>query len=1187
VVNNRVRDYLDLPEHASVDDFIVKPSSTPAELARTYTLTSAIRPKLDVFLRDVAAALARNEDLGRFIFGSFGSGKSHFLRVAAMMLAGESALYENARDPGLRALRDAHPFLETAQLLVVETSMIGVNEEVSAFTRRLTADFDRALVDRGKPPLRPFGTKAVFDGFDGLCARVPQTMDAFIQATGYERAFYEEQRAKAHAGLDVSAFARDVARFYGVDEQNFLPSEAEAREQMAAHAQALGFRGVVFAIDEFILWAQGLSGAGYVGAVNALNALVESAERRPVRFIVAAAIQRNISQVFPADTSETMLREQLARVKDRFPEIFLEDSNLFEIAEKRVLAPRPDKADAWRAEVTRVSHDLAQSGQSVLLGDEPAATLAQLYPFHPALLRVLSDVSQGLHRARSSLFMLYELLTDVRPDLRVGELISLGALWDVLFSDEHVQNLESYAPKHDPNHRANLLLKTHETWVRLRASMAAVGENEAGIKMLDLTVKSALLAQLSHTGFLENGLRALDRAVTIENLLRLNRADFLTVNEHAGMLRTEALLKKLAAAEPGTVTLDGVGASTIVRIELSAIDLGELLAALRPPTLFPTLLSQVKLALGFGAGFAAGPDGRLSATFRGTERNGRVRFESFGQFAASGKAGTLSLEPNDEFKLAVLIESETSGNAQQAIDNKRAEIESARDQTQTWAATWIPAPLSQEGRDALEALAKAELFTSSPDDYLGRFKAVDHSLVRQKMGASKIQAQTTLRAALLRAYGEGGRVYTMRKDPPELFAPPNSDIADRAKWYAAQLLERRYPQHPRFLAAPVAASLAKLLGLDRRLAAEPKNNVLAGDEIDIARKLGEPLELFEPGSGVANVKHGGLYLDRLREWIRAGEHSAERLMKLLATEPIGLSRLPAQLLIAVLANRDAYRLILDGRTLAVDSPSGVDPRATLERGSLVPLNTWNDARAAASMLFELKDVPGAHSIGNADTLIARLREPLDRNLETLRRCSAAFDTLATSGRYSGASVVANRYRAAQRELAALHDDSKMLERLAALDTTPYCATLAAATGDAPALESLVAFDNLAAVCAADANLRARLARVLTDDLPALAPEIGRWLSDARDYVAKAVLQSTPDLAPVDDKRTQPDDAPTTAVHSSESTSSSAAVSRRLRLPADGAALDAILTAIREGIAAQRGVGDLAIDVRLTRLPPAE
>ncbi len=1186
MVNHRVRDYLALPEHASVDDFIIKPSSTPADVARTYTLTSAIRPKLDAFLRDVTAALARNEDLGRFVFGSFGSGKSHFMRVAAMMLAGEPALYEHARDPGLRALRDAHPFLETAQLLVVETSMIGVNEDVSAFTRQLTVDFDRAFVARGKPPLRPFGTKAVFEGFDGLCARVPETMDAFVRQTGYDRAFYEEQRAKAHAGLDVSAFARDVARFYGVDEQNFQPSEAEAREQMSAHAQAHGFRGIVFAIDEFILWAQGLSGSGYVGAVNALNALVENAERRPVRFIVAAAIQRNISQVFPADTSETMLREQLTRVKDRFPEIFLEDSNLFEIAEKRVLAPEPRKADAWQAEVARVSHDLAQSGRSVLLGDEPALALAQLYPFHPALLRVLSDVSQGLHRARSSLFMLYQLLTDVRPDLRIGELVSLGSLWDVLFSDEHVQNLESYAPKHDPNHRANLLLKTHETWLRLRASIAAVGENEAGIKMLDLSVKSALLAQLSHTGFLENGLRALDRAVTVENLLRLNRADIPTVNEHAGMLRMEALLKKLAAAEPGTVTLDGVGAATIVRIELSAIDLGDLLAALRPPTLFPTLLAQVKLALGFGAGFAAGTEGRMSAIFRGFERNGRIRFESFAQFAPSGKLGTLALEPNDEFKLAVLIESETSGNAQQAIDNKRFEIESARDQTQSWAATWIPAPLSQDGRDALEALAKAELFASNADDYLGRFKAVDHPLVRQKMGANKIQAQTTLRAALLRAYGVGGRVYTMRKDPPELNAPPNSDLADRAKWYVAQLLERRYPQHPRFLAAPVAASLGKLLGLDRRLAADPKNNILAGDEIEIAKKLGEPLDLFEPGSGVANVKHGGLYLDRLREWIRAGEHGVERLLKLLASEPVGLSRLPAQLLIAVLANRDAYRLILDGRTLAIDSPSGVDPRATLERGSLVPLTTWNDARAAASMLFEVADVPGAHSIGNADTLIARLREPLERNLETLRRCSAAFESLAVSARYSGPSVVANRYRTAQRELAALHDDSKMLERLAALDITPYRAALGAATGDAPELESLVAFANLTTVCVANPGLRERLARVLTDDLPALAPEIGRWLTDARAYVDSAVLESTQSPAPGVAAPVRPGDAPLADVGTPVAESPVAAISQSLHLPADDATLNAVVTAIRRQIAAQRAEGDFTLDVRLTRRPPA-
>jgi hypothetical protein len=1178
LVSEKVRDFLDLPEHASVDDFIVKPDSSRAALARSYTLTSAIRPKLDQLLRDVEAALARNEDLGRFVFGSFGSGKSHFLRVAAMMLAGDPDLYEYARDASLRAVRDAHPFLEKALLLVVETTMIGVNEEVSAFTRRLTDDFDRAMVAHGKPALRAFGTSSLFDAFDKLVVSVPQTMDAFEKSTGYTRLYYEEMRTRAQTGLDVAAFARDVARFYGIDEQSFLPTEAEAREQMAAHAHLHGFRGIVFAIDEFVLWAQGLSGPGYVGAVNALNALVESAEKKPVRFFVLAAIQRNISHVFPADTSETVLREQLNRAKDRFPEIYLEDSNLFEITEKRVLAPRPEKASAWKSAVAQASSELAQGGRSVLLGDEPATTLMQLYPFHPALLRVLSDVSQGLHRARSSLFMLYQLLTDVRPDLEVGQLVSLGALWDVLFSTEHVQNLESYAPGNDPNHRANLLLKTYETWVRLRASIAAVGENEAGTRMLDLGVKSALLAQLSHTGFLENGLRPLDRAVTIENLFRLNRADVPAINERSGMLRSETLFTKLAAAEPGTVTLDGNGASTIVRVELSAIDLGELLAALRPPTLFPTLLKQVKDALGFGAGFA-GQEGRLTTTFRSTDRSGRVRFESFSQFTAAGRTSTLALEPNDEFKLAILLENETSGNAQQAIDNKRAEIESARDQTQTWAAAWIPGPLSQEGRDALEALAKAELFEDKPDDYLGRFKAVDHSLVRQKMGASKIQAQTTLRTALLRAYGEGGRVFTMRKDPADLNAPPNIDVDARAKWYALQLLDRRYPQHPRFSAAPVAASLTKLIALDQRLSADAKNNTLIGDEVDVAKKLGDPLELFEPGSGVANVKPGGLYLERLREWVRQGERSVERLMKRLAGEPVGLSALPAQALIAVLANRDAYRIILDGRPLTIDSPTSVDRRATLERGSLVPLTTWNTARSAASMLFELADIPAAHSMGNTDVLIERLRGPLDRNLETLRRCTAAFDQLAARKRYTGESIVADRYRAAQRDLATLLDENKRLERLAALDIGPYVTTLGAATNDAAALESLGEFEFLDVVLQADEGLRGKLQRDLTDDLPVLAPSIERWLDDARTFVKTVISKPLPPAAP-------PTSPPATDTRPGQSNGAHDEVTHfteRLALPASASHIDALLGKIREQITAESGPGEIMVDVRFDRL----
>jgi len=73
---------------------------------------------------------------------------------------------------------------------------------------------------------------------------------------------------------------------------------------------------------------RGLSFEGYSAAINALNALIETADVKPVRFIAIVAIQRSIATVFPEDRSDQLLREQLIRAKDRFPEIRLEDSKM-------------------------------------------------------------------------------------------------------------------------------------------------------------------------------------------------------------------------------------------------------------------------------------------------------------------------------------------------------------------------------------------------------------------------------------------------------------------------------------------------------------------------------------------------------------------------------------------------------------------------------------------------------------------------------------------------------------------------------------------------------------------------------------------------------------------------------------------------------------------------------------------
>jgi len=199
--------------------------------------------------------------------------------------------------------------------------------------------------------------------------------------------------------------------------------------------------------------------------------------------------------------------------------------------------------------------------------------------------------------------MLYQLVTDIRPELK----------------------------------------KTFGTFEHLKPAIDGIAKPSSDEhNLLSLAVKTALLAQLSHTPFLDAN-RGLDAAITVENLFRLDRADIKAINDTAGMIKVERLLVALAKSEPSVVMLEGTGAGARVRIELDAIDLTELLEILRPGPLFGTLLSQVKLALNLTA--MSGQEGRLNADSRHTNRNGCIRFESFEQFTASGKNSTLALEP--------------------------------------------------------------------------------------------------------------------------------------------------------------------------------------------------------------------------------------------------------------------------------------------------------------------------------------------------------------------------------------------------------------------------------------------------------------------------------------------------------------------------------------------------------------
>ena len=55
-----------------------------------------------------------------------------------------------------------------------------------------------------------------------------------------------------------------------------------------------------------------------------------------------------------------------------------------------------------------------------------------VYPFSPALIQTLVAVSSALQRERTALKIMLELLVKRRDTLRLGDVIPLGDLWDVV-----------------------------------------------------------------------------------------------------------------------------------------------------------------------------------------------------------------------------------------------------------------------------------------------------------------------------------------------------------------------------------------------------------------------------------------------------------------------------------------------------------------------------------------------------------------------------------------------------------------------------------------------------------------------------------------------------------------------------------------------------------------------------------
>ena len=314
----RIREYLELPASSDLDAFITRLNDTEERVRqnlRLYVLSDKVKGGLDALLKGVGERIGANRDVGRFIYGSFGSGKSHLLTVLGRMLERDETVYDLG-DSRLRELRTAHPWLEQRRVLVVRLNMMEKRSLASA----LYNAYNDALPAH-VPRLSFTDEERVFNLIERDAERMGGLEALLPQAGIPSRCHYERtKQGDLEARLELAA---QLLTWRNHGEQEIRPEDLwlparEGFERIARHTQEHGYEAIAWLVDELVIWIRQFDREVYVRQINALSTMVDHEAGRVIPFFVALAVQTDIAETCPADISEKGFREQLGFISDRF-----------------------------------------------------------------------------------------------------------------------------------------------------------------------------------------------------------------------------------------------------------------------------------------------------------------------------------------------------------------------------------------------------------------------------------------------------------------------------------------------------------------------------------------------------------------------------------------------------------------------------------------------------------------------------------------------------------------------------------------------------------------------------------------------------------------------------------------------------------------------------------------------------
>jgi hypothetical protein len=1173
-----LRDLIDIPERVHANDFVLKLSDgvTEAGAASTikdYVLTPELARQFDHALGFIQSAMDGKRSAASYLHGSFGSGKSHFMAMLNLLLAGNVRV---RAIPELAAAVNRHdPWMTGKKFLMVPFHMIGARDVESAILGGY-AEHVRRLHPQAPTPGFYLGERLFEDartlratmGDDSFFARLNEgtadgdgwgDLGAAWDAGSFDSAVLEppegDERQRLVGDLIATYFKSyaDVAAARG---EAFVDIDT-GLSIMSHHAQRLGYDAVVLFLDELILWLATRAGdVDFVSAEGAkLSKLVEAQRSdRPIPIISFVARQRDLRELIgehQAGALEVRFIDTLKYWEARFDRINLEDRNLPMIAQKRLLAPKSNTAEQ---EMDAAFEGFASKRRDVLealLGSDGERALFRMtYPFSPALVQALIAASSVLQRERTALKLMLTLLVKRRDTLRLGSLIPVGDLWDEIsagdqpFSDGMRIQFEN-AKKLWTQKLLPLLEQEHAiTWQDLQEGQAdpqraRFFENDA--RLLKTLLLAALVPEVPAL-----------RSLTAPRLAALNHGSVVSpvVGREGGLV-----LGKLRswAARVGEIRVSD-DTVPIVSLQISGVDIEPILANAAQSDNDGTRRSRLQKILFEALGLAA--DGTLLGaqpfvqyeySWRGTKRPVDLYFEvvkELGYDRLRGRPGAPVLVLGMPF----------DPKGRPPVDHL-AHARDFSDDSAAGGVVWQPSYLSDRALKDLGTLVRIDFLLAGSGDRLAEaarmLSASDREQARAVLKSQQSALHQRVRSCLEAAYGirpdSDGCLGAIVPAEDRLVAldtfRPQTPVGATMKDAALALLDswfaHRYPAHPKFEQDITVARLRPVLAEVQRAALLPDQRTYVEDH-SVRRALAAlavPLQL-----GTASQTHFMLsthwaeHFARMHAQAGAGGSLTVAQLRAWIDEPkaMGLP-LEAQNLIVLAFAAQADRTLIRNGAPAQALIERIDGEVELREQPLPDEESWARARERAGALFGLapgevrKGATIAKLAADLKAAAAEKRPVLVALAQALNPRVAAFGVPTAAPRL----VTLRSAQTLLADLAGAEDALTTVMVLAGADLTTSEAAVSRCLGSAAELRDVVnaaAWEIISTAAglsdqrrAAAQGLHARIAEALEADEHAvpLRSALRDAQTRASSLLAETVVPTPPPPRPPDPPLPQP------------------------------------------------------------------